>query len=119
VCGSGIQIVITLLNVFAVVAFVTVQSKKTFLENGVVTVPERGSKTHPALAVGPALETVFAPAVSAAAGMVVRETFPTVAMLGIIFADGSPLALTEKGAPAPPVFVSRLMFNEPFFFPMH
>jgi hypothetical protein len=100
--GGGIEVVVTFLHVLAVVALVAAEAEEALLEDGVLAVPERGGETQAALAVGPALEAVLAPAVGAAARVVVGKRGPAVAVVGIVLAHGSPLALAEEGPPAPP-----------------
>src|SRR5262249_46404459 len=47
-------------------------------------------------------EAVLAPAVGAAAGVVVRQVVPGVARGAVVLADGAPLPLAEVRPPAPP-----------------
>ena len=54
------------------------------------------------LFVAEAGDAVLAPAVGAAAGVVVGEVLPGVAAGGVVLADGAPLAVAEVGAPAAP-----------------
>jgi len=102
--GKGVEIEIGILHVLAVVALGIGQAKEAFLKDRVEAVPKRGRETETAFAVGEAEQAVLAPAIRAAAGVIVREIIPAVAIRGIIFADGAPLPLREVGTPAFPVF---------------
>ena len=117
--GRGIEVVITFLHVLAVVALVSAEAEEALLEDRVVAVPQGGRETQAALAVGPALQAVLAPAVGAAARVVVGKGGPTVAVIRVILAHGAPLALAEEGPPAPPFLFPRLVLGESFVFTVH
>ena len=117
--GGGLQVVVAFLDVFAVVALVAAEAEKAFLEDGVVAVPQGGGEAKAALAVAPALQAVLAPAVGPAAGVVVGELGPAVAMLRVVLAHRPPLALAEVGAPAFPVLPPVQVFVEAFVFAGH
>ncbi len=119
VAGRGIEIVITLLHILAVIALVAAETEQPLLENGVAAVPQRRRETKPALAVAPSLQAVLAPAVGAAARLIVREGRPTVAVVGIVLAHRAPLALAEKRPPAPPVVGACLVFRKALMFACH
>ena len=55
-------------------------------------------------------ETILAPAISAAAGHVVGEIVPGVAMGAVILADRAPLAFAQVGTPAAPVGLFLAVF---------
>src|SRR5262249_45340497 len=65
-----------------------------------------------ALAIGDAEQSVLAPAVRAAAGVIVREVIPAIAVGGVVLADRSPLALGEVRTPALPVARAARVFLE-------
>jgi hypothetical protein len=76
VSGGGIEVVVALLHVLAVVALVSAEAEQALLEDAVVAVPEGGGEAKAAAAVAPALQAVLTPAVGATAGLVVREGGP-------------------------------------------
>ncbi len=94
-----VEIVVTLLDVLAVVAFRAGQAEQPLFENRIAAVPKCQSEAEPALAIGEAEQPVLAPAVGAAASLVVREVIPTVAVLRIVLADRSPLPLRTGTIP--------------------
>src|SRR5206468_7130788 len=63
--------------------------------------------------VAEAEQPVLAPAVRAAARVVVREIVPGRPVLGVVLADRSPLPLGEIGPPALPVALSPRVLSEP------
>ena len=75
---SGIEIEVAFLDVFAVIPFAIRQTKQPFFENRIMAVPKRQRKAKPALAVGNAEQPIFAPAISAATGMIVRKVVPSI-----------------------------------------
>ena len=105
--GRGVEVEVALLHVLAVVALRTGEAEEALLEDRVLPVPQRQGEAEPALAVGDAEQAVLAPAIGAAAGVVVREVIPGRAVRRIILAHGAPLALGEIGAPAFPVLFPR------------
>lgn len=117
--GGAIFVVVAFFDVFAVVALGTGEAKEAFFEDGVVGVPEGERKAQAASAVAPPLEAVLAPSVGAAAGFVVGEIIPAASVFGLIFADRSPLAFGEEGAPTSPVGGAILVFLEADFFGGH
>ena len=71
-----VEVEVALLHVLAVVALGAGQAEEPLLEDRVAAVPEGQGEAEPALAVGDAQQAVLAPAVGAAAGVVVREVVP-------------------------------------------
>ena len=109
----GIEVVVELLHVLAVIALAVGQAEQALLENRILPVPKRQGETKPLLIVADAGDAVFAPAIGAAAGVVVREILPSVAIRTVILADGSPLAFGQIRSPQPPgrgpvVFVAEM-----------
>ena len=112
--GRGrVEVVVALLDVLAVVALVAGEAEEAFFQNVVLAVPQRHAQAHAALAVGEAQQAVFAPAVDAAAGVVVGEVVPGVAVGRVVLAHGGPLPLGEIGAPPLPVFCTCRVFGQP------
>ena len=92
-----VEVVVVLLDVLAVVALAAGQPEQPLLQDRVGAVPEGEGEAEPLLLVGDAQETVFAPAVGAGAGVVVREGIPGRAEFGVVLADGAPLPLRRYG----------------------
>src|SRR5690606_37055015 len=111
-----IEVVIALLDVFSVTALPATEPEETLFQDGILTVPKGRGKTDPALAVGPAHESVFAPAISAAAGLIMGEVFPTLLVPGIVLAHRAPLSLGQISAPAFPILLPGLVFSQTSFF---
>src|SRR5208282_1725420 len=98
-----VEVEVTLLDVFAVIAFRIGQAEQAFLQDRIAAVPQRDRKAQAALAIAEAEQPVFAPSVGPAAGMVMRKVVPAIAIGGVVLADGAPLALRQIGAPALPI----------------
>ena len=101
----AIEVEVVLLHVLAMVAFAVGQPEEPLFENRILAVPEGQAEAEALLVVGNAGDAVFAPAVGARAGMVVREEVPGVAVLAVVLAHGAPLSFTEV---RPPLFPGGL-----------
>ena len=98
----GVEIVVQLLDVFAVVAFRLARPKSRSLRMGSWPFQNARRQAEPALIVGPAGDSVFAPAVGALMSMIEREVPPAIAVGAIVFPDGAPLAVGDIRPPEPP-----------------
>ena len=85
---GGVQIVVQLLDVLAMISLGARHAEKTLFEHAVVLVPQRESKAQPLVVVAEACDAVFAPAVRAGAGLFVRKVRPHIAIVGIILPNG-------------------------------
>ena len=94
---------IIFLDVFAVIALIASQPKEPFLENRILAIPKRQSEADILMAIGDAADTVFAPAVGAAARLIVRQIFPDVSIRAVVLAYRAPLAVGYLRSPAFPV----------------
>src|SRR5262249_29710633 len=92
-----------LLGVLAVVPLVPGQPEDALLQDGVAAVPEREPEAKALLDVAEAGQAVFAPAIRARAGVVVREVLPGGAAGAVVLAHSAPLALAQVRAPQVPV----------------
>ena len=101
--GRGVEIVVTLLDVLAMVALGVAQAEEAFLEDRIAAIPQGQGEAKAALPVGQAQQAIFAPAVSPAAGVVVGKIIPAVSTGGIVLPHRAPLALGQVGSPAFPV----------------
>ena len=112
----GVEVVIKLLHVFAVIAFGIGKAEETFLQNWILAVPHGERETEPLQAVAEAGNAILAPAVGAAARVVVRKIFPCRAAGRIILADSSPLAFGKIRPKKLPRLHAFLFLGEPDFF---
>src|SRR6266508_549445 len=111
-----IEVVIVFLDVFAVVAFVAGETEKALLENGVFAIPKGQREADVLMPVADAADAVFAPAIGAAARVVMGQIFPGRAVGAVIFADRAPLALGQIGSPALPVgFADSVLLKSKLF----
>ena len=116
VAGHVVNVEGVLLDVFGMVPLIAGQAEEPLFENRVPAVPQRDRETQRLLVVADARDPVFAPAVSARTGMIVREELPRRAVGTIVFAHRSPLALAQIRAPAPPIRRSAARVGQPQFF---
>src|SRR4029450_9751872 len=82
--GSPVEVEVALLHVLAVVALRARKAEEALLQDRVLPVPERESEAQPPLAVRDSEKPVLAPAVGAAARMVVREVVPAGPVRGVV-----------------------------------
>ncbi|OPZ01129.1 MAG: hypothetical protein BWZ10_03513 [candidate division BRC1 bacterium ADurb.BinA364] len=113
---SGIEIIIALLDILAVVALRAGQAEKPLLEDRIAFVPQRQREAEPAFAVADAEQPILAPAIGAAARIVKGKVAPGVALRRIVLANRSPLALGQIRPPALPVFFPLLVLAQPLAF---
>jgi hypothetical protein len=104
--GGGVEEEVLLLDILAVIPLGAGEPEEPLLEDGIAAVPQRQREADAALTVADPQQAVLPPAVGAAAGVIVREIAPGVAVRRIVLADGPPLALGEIGPPALPVLLA-------------
>src|SRR5262249_22947141 len=107
----GVEVIVQLLAVLTVVALGPGQPEQPLLEDRVAAVPQREREAQPALAVADAEQAILAPAVDAAARVVVRKVRPAFAGR-VVLAHGAPLALRQVRAPAPPVVYAPCVLGQ-------
>ena len=115
----GVEVVVQLLHVLAVVALAVGQAEEPLLQNRIAAVPQRQRQAEPLLVVADAGDAVLAPAIGPAAGVVVREVIPGVAVGAVILAHRAPLALAEVRPPLPPGLLAEAIFFEAVLFRVH
>ena len=106
----GVEVVVELLDVLAVVALAVGQAEEALLEDRVLAVPQGQRQAEALLVVAEAGQAVLAPAVGAAAGVVVGEVVPGVAVGAVVLADGAPLALAQVRPPPLPRLSADTVF---------
>ena len=98
----GVEVIIKFLHVLAVIAFAVRETKEPFLQNRIFAVPQRQRQTEALLLVADAGQTILAPAIGAAAGVVVRKVIPRRAAGAVILAHRAPLAFGKIRPPKMP-----------------
>ena len=97
-----VEVEVVLLDVLAVVALAGRQAEEPLLEDRVAAVPEGGGEDEELVAIADAGDAVLAPAIGLAAGQVVRQVVPGVAVGAVVLAHGGPGAVADVRPPAPP-----------------
>ena len=103
VAGHRVEVPPVFLDVLAVVALRPGQPEEPLLEDGVAPIPQSEPQAQPLLDVAEAGQAVLTPPVRPGPGVVVREVVPRRAVLAVVLADRSPLALSDVRAPQVPV----------------
>ncbi len=98
----GVEVVVELLDVLAVVALLAREAEEALLQDRVLLVPEREGEAERLLVVRDAEEAVLPPAVGAGPRVVVREVAPGVAVFAVVLAHGRPLPLAQVRPPLRP-----------------
>ena len=112
----GVEVVIKLLDVLAVIALLVRQPKEPLFQDGIFAIPQSDGEAKCFFFVAETGNPVLAPAIGAAAGMVVRKVIPRRTVRAVIFADRSPLALAKVRSPAAPGLYLALGFIEAILF---
>ena len=97
-----VEIVVELLDVLAVIALAVAQPEHALLQDRVLAVPQRDGQAQLLLGVAKPADPVLAPAIGAAARVIMGEVVPGVALGAVVFAHRAPLALAHIGAPFAP-----------------
>jgi hypothetical protein len=79
----AVEVVVELLDVLAVIALGIGQPEQPLFEDRVAAVPQRQTQAQQQLVVAKAADPVFPPAISPAAGVVVRKILPRRALLAV------------------------------------
>ena len=114
-----IKVVIEFLDVLAVIALAVGEAEEAFLQDRVALVPQRERQTQFLLMVGESRDTVLAPAIRAATGVVVWKIVPGVAMRAVILANRAPLPFAQIRSPFLPRGRSRGALGQPLSFGVH
>src|SRR5580700_1218218 len=109
--GSGIEVVVVFLDVLTVVAFAIGETEKPLFQDRVFFVPQGEGEAQPLLLVADSGQAIFAPAIRAAASVVMGKVVPCIASRGIVFTYRSPLAFTEVRSPEGIVWAGRGFFS--------
>src|SRR5580658_6698083 len=101
---GGIQVVVELFDVLAVIALFAGQAEQPLLEDRIAPVPQCQPQAQALPQVAKTGQTILAPAVGAAARVLMRKVFPRIAVRTVVLAYRGPLALGQIGAPFLPAF---------------
>src|SRR5262245_30265128 len=112
----GVQVVVELLRVFAVIALAIGEAKKTLLQNSVLAIPESQRQTDSLMIVAEAGDAILTPTIGTTARLVVTEVIPGSSIWTIILANRSPLALAQVGSPEPPRCSHTVLLFQSFLF---
>ena len=100
--GGGVQIVIELFAVLAVIALVIGQPEQALLEDRITFVPQGEGQAKSLVVIGKSGDAILAPSIGATTGMVVGQILPRIAVLAVVFTYRPPLALAKIGTPLSP-----------------
>src|SRR5205085_968995 len=90
--------------------------EEAFLQDGIARVPQREREAELLVRIADAGKSVLAPAIRAAAGVVVRKIFPRGAARAVILTHGPPLTFGEVRSPALPLLHAGGILGEPAAF---
>ena len=105
-----VEVVVELLDVLAMIALAVAQAEHALLQDRVLAVPQRDGQAQVLLGVAKPADPVLAPAIGAAACLVMRQVVPGVAIGAVVLAHRAPLALAHIGAPFAPGLPARVGF---------
>src|SRR5215469_10141240 len=109
-----VEVVINLLYIFTMVALAVCEAEQSLFQNWIFPIPDRKSQADALMLIAETEKTVLAPAIGATARMIVCKIIPGRSIRTVIFAHGSPLALAEIRAPAPPMRLPIVCFFQSF-----
>ena len=98
----GVLVPVRLLHVLAVVPLRIGEAEEPFLEDRVVPVPQGHREAESSLPIAEARESVLAPSIRPAPGMVVRERIPRRSVGRVVLSNRAPLAFAEPRSPLSP-----------------
>ncbi len=104
--GRAVQVEVVFLDVFAMVTLAVRQAEQSFLEDGVLAIPQRQAEAQLLLTIADAGEAIFAPVIGARAGLVMSEVVPGISVLAVVLTNRAPLPLAQVGPPLSPVLLA-------------
>ena len=116
VARDGVEVVVNLLDVLAVVALFVGQAEQPLLENGVAAVPQGERQAQKLPVIGKAGEAVLAPAIGTTARLIVGEIIPCRTVWAVVLAHRPPLPLAEIGTPPTPILCASAAFLDASLF---
>src|SRR3974390_3008340 len=113
----SVEVIVKFLGIFAMIPLRVRQAENSFFQDWVLTIPQCERQAQPLLVIAESGDAVFAPAISAAASMVVRQIIPGRASRRIILANCAPLSLRQIGSEELPVGSTGV--GKSLFFQVH
>mmetsp|Transcript_25159 Transcript_25159/g.63828 ORF Transcript_25159/g.63828 Transcript_25159/m.63828 type:complete len:562 (+) Transcript_25159:1435-3120(+) len=101
--GRGVQVVVHVLDILAVVSLRATKSKHALLQDRVHTVPHADRETHELLEIAETGDAILAPAVRDLMRLVEAEVGPRVAVRAVVLTARAPLPLADVGPPLLPI----------------
>src|ERR1700704_3376239 len=98
------------------IALAVAQAEHALLQDRILAVPQRNGDAQILLGVAKPADPVLAPAIGAAACMLMGQVVPGVAIGAVVFAHGAPLALAHIGTPFAPGLPARIGLLQAFPF---
>ncbi len=99
----GVEVIVELLDVLAMVALGTGEAEEALLEVVVLPVPEGHGQAEILETVADTAKAILVPAVGTARGLVVGEVAPGLGIGAVVFANRAPGAFSEVGTPFAPI----------------
>ena len=109
-----VEVVVELLDVLAVIALAVAEAEHALLQDRILAVPQRDGEAQSLLGVAKPADPILAPAIGAAAGMLMGQVVPGVAIGAVVLAHRAPLALAHIGAPFAPGLPARVGLLQAF-----
>jgi len=96
----AVQVEVVLLDVLAVIGLAVGQAKQTFFQDRVPAIPQSNREAELLLVIGDPGQTIFSPVVGAR--LVVTKVVPRIPVGAVVFANCTPLPLTQIRPPLLP-----------------
>ncbi|NLW77435.1 MAG: hypothetical protein GXY18_13590 [Methanomicrobiales archaeon] len=87
-----VEVEIQFFDVFTMIAFFSIESVQTLLEDGVFSVPERWTEADPASGIRQTADTIFTPSIHPASRMIVGKIAPRRSIMAVILTNRTPLS---------------------------
>src|SRR5262245_28411332 len=101
--GSAVEVKIILFEIFAVVTLTRCQTERPLFQNGILTIPQSQAEYQKLITVADRGQAILTPAISLAAGHVMRQEIPSRSVWAIVLTNCSPRAFADIGSPTSPV----------------
>ena len=97
-----VEIEPVVLYILAAIALIAGEAKHPFLQDGIAAIPEGECEDQQLVSVADAGDAILAPAIGAAAGVIMGEVVPGAAVGAVVFANRTPGALADIRPPLAP-----------------
>src|SRR6516162_8910073 len=89
--------------ILAVIPLLIGQTEHPLFKDAILFIPQCHGQADMLLVIAKSTNAVFVPAIGSVAGMVMRKIVPGITVCAVVFAHGSPGALTKIGTPTLPI----------------